>query len=418
VPGSLVGEAMMHALGDFSLILLVAAGLLVAALALAPVARRVGLPGPAAFLAVGIVAGLGGISPIEGVSTLALEEISAILLFGILFQGGLETGFGAFRRSARPILLLGLPGTAATAGGLAVVGHGLLGFSWETAMLIGIALAPTDPAAVYSALRGQRAGTRARTVLEGESGFNDPVGISLMMVAVATVGSDGASAGEAVVELVEQLGVGIAGGLVGARLLVLGIRRTPHLEEGFRSVAVVAGAIGIGAATATLNGSGFLAVYLAGLLVADEWAGQDGRQHAVPQAFAAAGEAILFAMLGAAYTTVTGSEQVWQGIAVALLLTVAVRPLVAFPLLAGSDLDGRGRVLVCWGGLKGAVPLLLAGFPALEGLEGAPEVQAVVLVATAASIVLQGATLGRMVRWATAGVLSGASRRVADDPAC
>ena len=360
----------MHALEDFFPTLIVAAGLLLAALVGAPLARRLGLPGPAAFLAVGIAAGLSGISPIEDVSTLRLEQVGAILLYGILFQGGLETGYGAFRRSARPILLLGLPGTAATAGVLAVIGHGLLGFSWEIAFLVGIALAPTDPAAVYSALRGQRE-TRARTVLEGESGFNDPVGISLMVVAVAALGSEGSSAGEGALRLVQELGIGLAGGLVGAGLLVVGIRATPHLEQGFQSVAVVLGAVGVGAATATLHGSGFLAVYVAGLLVADEWARQDGRQHAVPEAFAAASEAILFALLGAAFAAVTTGEHVWQGVVLALVLALAVRPLVATPLLLGSGLGRREQVLVWWGGLKGAVPLLLAGYPALEALDGA-----------------------------------------------
>ncbi len=390
----------MHALEDFFPTLIVAAGLLLAALVGAPLARRLGLPGPAAFLAVGIAAGLSGISPIEDVSTLRLEQVGAILLYGILFQGGLETGYGAFRRSARPILLLGLPGTAATAGVLAVIGHGLLGFSWEIAFLVGIALAPTDPAAVYSALRGQRE-TRARTVLEGESGFNDPVGISLMVVAVAALGSEGSSAGEGALRLVQELGIGLAGGLVGAGLLVVGIRATPHLEQGFQSVAVVLGAVGVGAATATLHGSGFLAVYVAGLLVADEWARQDGRQHAVPEAFAAASEAILFALLGAAFAAVTTGEHVWQGVVLALVLALAVRPLVATPLLLGSGLGRRVQVLVWWGGLKGAVPLLLAGYPALEALDGALSVQGIVLAATAASIVVQGATLGRVARWAT-----------------
>jgi cell volume regulation protein A len=391
----------MHAFEDFFPTLLTAAGLLLAALAGAPLARRLGLPGPAAFLAVGIAAGLAGLSPIEGVSTRALEEVGTILLFGILFQGGLETGYRAFRRSARSILLLGLPGTAATAGGLAVIGHGLLGFDWEIAFVIGIALAPTDPAAVYSALRGRRVESRARTILEGESGFNDPVGLSLMVVAVAAIGSEGSSAGSAVVRLVEQLGIGVAGGIVGAGLLTLGIRSTLRLEEGFQSVAVVAGAVCIGAATTALHGSGFLAVYLAGLLAADEWAGQDGRRHAVPQAFAAAGEAMLFAVLGAAFATVATTEHVWQGVVLALVLAVTVRPAVAIPLLVGSGLDRRERLLVCWGGLKGAVPLLLAGFAALEALDGALDVQGIVLIATAASIAVQGATLGRVARWAT-----------------
>jgi cell volume regulation protein A len=391
----------MHDLESFFLTLLVAAGLLLAALAGAPLARRLGLPGPAAFLAVGIAAGLSGISPLEGVSTLWLEQIAVILLYGILFQGGLETGFAAFKRAARPILLLGLPGTALTAAALALIGHGLLGFSWELAFLVGIALAPTDPAAVYAALRGQRSQRRARTILEGESGFNDPVGISLMVVAVAAVGSEGASWDDGAIRLVQELGIGLVGGLVGAGLLVLGIRATPHLEEGFQALAVLLGAVGVGAATATLHGSGFLAVYVAGLLVADEWARQDGRHHAVPQAFAAASEAVLFAVLGAAFATVATATHVWQGIVLALVLAIVVRPFVATPMLLGSGLHSRQQVLVWWGGLKGAVPLLLAGYPALDAIDGALDVQGIVLAATAASIGVQGATLGWVARWAT-----------------
>jgi cell volume regulation protein A len=390
----------MDALADFFPALLLTAGLLVAALAAEPLVARVGLPAPAAFLAVGVVAGLAGISPVEDVSLLHLTELGTILLYAILLQGGLDTGYARWRRSARPILVLGLPGTAATAAVLAVACHGLTGLSWETSALVGIALAPTDPAAVYATLRRTRSDTRARTVLEGESGFNDPVGISLMVVAIAAVGEDGAGAGEAALRLVEELGIGLAGGVVGAGLLVVGIRATPRLAEGFQATAVVAGAIGIGAATASLHGSGFLAVYLCGLLAADEWARQDGRAHAVPQAFAAIGEAALFALLGAAFAPVVTGGHVWQGAAVGLVLALVVRPLVVAPSLLGSNLAPRERALVAWGGLKGAVPLLLAGYPALEALDDATAVQGVVLVATALSIGIQGATLPRVSRWA------------------
>ena len=373
--------------------LLLLAALLLAALAAAPLARRIGLPGPAAFLVVGIVAGLTGIAPTEELSTVTLEQIGAVALYLILFQGGLATGFQAWRRSARPIVLLGLPGTAATAGVLAVVGHGLLDLEWSLALFVGIALAPTDPAAVYAVLRGHSAETRARTVLEGESGFNDPVGISLMVVAVAAVASADASVADGAVRLVEELGIGLAGGIVGGVALALGLRATPRLEEGLQSVAIVAGAILVGAATASLHGSGFLAVYLSGLLVADRWAEQDGSHYAVPEALGALAEPVLFGLLGAAFAPLVGGGDVVRGAALTLATLFVVRPAVAAACLAGSGLQRTERVLASWGGLKGAVPLLLAAYPALEGLDGAETIQAIVLVATAISIVVQGATL-------------------------
>jgi cell volume regulation protein A len=387
----------MNDYADFFPDLLVAAALLAASLAGAPLVRAVGLPAPAAFLAVGMCSGLLGISPTEGLSTLALEQIGAVALYAILFQGALATGFEAWRRSARPILLLGLPGTAATAGALALFGRFALGLDWPVAFLIGIALAPTDPAAVYAVLRGGRA-TRARTVLEGESGFNDPVGITLMVVALASLGESNAGAGEAAVRLVEELGIGLAGGAIGGVALAWLIRATPRLEEGFQAVAVLAGAVVVGAGTASLHGSGFLAVYITGLLVSDRWARQDTRHHAVPEAASAISEPILFGLLGAAFASLVGWDDAGRGLALALVSALAVRPLVAAALLAGSGLGRGERVLVSWGGLKGAVPLLLAAFPALEALDGAERVQAVVLVATAASIVVQGATLGYVAR--------------------
>ena len=388
----------MDAFAAFFPDLLVVTGLLLAALAAAPLALRLGVPGPAAFLAVGIAAGLAGIAPTEGLSALKLEQIGAVALYAILFQGGLATGFRAWRRSAKPILLLGLPGTAATSGGLALFGHVALGFDWPLAFLIGIALAPTDPAAVYAVLRGQGGESRARTILEGESGFNDPVGISLMVVAVATLAAGGGSYAGGVERFVEELGIGLAGGIAGGLLLVAALRATPWLEQGLQSVAIVAGAILVGAATASLHGSGFLAVYVSGLLVADVWAEQDGRHHAVPESLAAVAEPVLFGLLGAAFVPLVGAGDVWRGLALTLVTAFAVRPAVAAACLTASGLRRAERVLVSWGGLKGAVPLLLAAYPALESLDGAETAQAVVLVATAASVAVQGATLAFVAR--------------------
>jgi cell volume regulation protein A len=388
----------MHELERFFPDLLLVAGLLLAALAAAPVAERLRLPGPAAFLLVGVVVGLADIGPGENLGALPLEEIGALALYAILFQGGLSTGFRAWRDSARPIVLLGLPGTAATAAGLAALAHGLLGLDWRLAALLGIALSPTDPAAVYAMLRGGGERTRPRTVLEGESGFNDPVGISLMVAAVAILGTENGTVSDGVVRFLQELGIGLAGGLAGAGALVVLLAATPRLEHGLQAAAILVGAVIVGAATATLHGSGFLAVYVAGLLVADRWAEQEGRHHAIPEAVASVAEPVLFGLLGAVYAPKVAGVDVWQGIVLTLLTIFLVRPAVAAACLVGSGLRQRERLLVSWGGLKGAVPLLLAAYPGLESLPETTRAEATVLVATAASIVLQGATLSFVAR--------------------
>ena len=375
--------------------LLVVSLVLLGAVALAPVASLLGLPGPAAFLAAGIVVGLLDIVPTDGLGAVPLEEIGAIALYAVLFQGGLSTGFRAWRSCARPILLLGLPGTAVTAAAIAAFAHLALGLGWALAAFVGIALSPTDPAAVYAVLRGESR-TRARTVLEGESGFNDPVGISLMVVAVLLVADPNAGVADGVARFAEELFIGLAGGIVGALILGVLLVATPRLEEGLQAAAVLLGVLVIGAATATLHGSGFLAVFVTGLLIADRWEKQDGRHHAIPEAAAAVAEPVLFGLLGASFASVVGATEVWQGVVLTLVTVLAVRPMVAAACLIGSRLSRAERVLVSWGGLKGAVPLLLAAYPALDGLDEATRTKAIVLVATAASILLQGATLRRV----------------------
>jgi potassium/hydrogen antiporter len=380
----------MSALPDFYADTAVATALLLLALAMAPLAHRVWLPEPAGFLAVGVLAGALGLPPVGDLSAVQLQEIGSLALYAVLFQGGLSTGWSAWRRHARVIGGLGLPGTAATAALLALAGAGL-GLSWEAAILVGVALAPTDPAAVYATLR-HRGETPARTILEGESGFNDPVGIAMMAAAVVAIGAGG-SGGEAGIRLVEELGLGLVGGVAGAGLVLLVLLVTPSLDDGLQAVALLGVAVLVAAGTATLHGSGFLAIYLTGLLVSDRWGREDGRRHAVPESLAAVSEPVLFGLLGAAAASFLTPRDALVGVALTLATVIAVRPLVVLGCLAGSGLGRSDRILVWCGGLKGAVPLLLATYPALEALDASDQVQGIVLAATAASIVLQGVTL-------------------------
>src|SRR5262245_27465056 len=308
----------MSAYADFFPDLFAFAALVVVAIAVAPLAKRIGLPAPAAFLGVGIAAGALDLVPADELSALDLERIGTVALYAILFQGGIATGFGAWRRSAQPILILGLPGTAATAAALALLGHYVLGLDWIVATPVAIALAPTDPAAVYSVLRG-KGDTRARTVLEGESGFNDPVGISLMVAAVAYFGPEHKSVGEGALRFLQELGLGVGIGVIAGFALVTALRATKTMPDELQGAGLLGAAVLVGAGTASLHGSGFLAVYIAGLLLSDAWRRQDGSQHLVPEGAAAIAEPLLFGLLGAAFASAVGWDELGFGIA----LTVA-----------------------------------------------------------------------------------------------
>jgi potassium/hydrogen antiporter len=405
----------MDAYSDFFPDLLTVSLLLIAAIALTPVVRELRLPGPAAFLAVGIVAGITDAIPTDGLGELPLEEIGAVALYAVLFQGGLSTGFRAWRIEARSIVALGTAGTALTAAAVAGFAHYALGLDWALAALVGVALSPTDPAAVYAMLRGDSdRPSRSRVILEGESGFNDPVSISLMVAVVAFLASDDATFGEGVTRFLEEMGIGLVGGLVGGALLMGLLRATPQLEDSLQSVAVLAATVVIGAGTATLHGSGFLAVYLAGLLVADRWASQDGSHHAIPEAAAAVAEPVLFGLLGAVFAARVAGADVVVGLILTVVTIVVVRPVVVTICLAGSSLRKAERMIVSVGGLKGAVPLLLAGYVGLEGLSETRRTEAIVLAATAASIVIQGWALAAVT--ARAAATDGADAAAAPPP--
>ena len=380
----------MDALADFFPHLLVFAALLLAAIALTPAVESIGLPGPAAFLAVGVTAGYLELIPTDRLGELPLEQIGVLGLYAILFQGGLATGYTAWRKEAGPILALGTVGTAATAGLLSVFAHYLLGFEWTLAALVAVALSPTDPVAVYATLRGRDQFRRARVVLEGESGFNDPVSISLMIAVVAFVSSDHATVAGSAAHLAQELGLGLVGGVAGAGILILLLKATPRLDDALESIAVLVTVVVIGAATAVAHGSGFLAVYVAGLLFADRWAAQDGTKHAIPESVSAAAEPVLFGLLGAVYAPRLTGGDVIDGAALTLVTFCLLRPAIVIACLGRNRFTRIERLVVTLGGLKGAVPLLLAGYAALEALPQTDDTEAVVLSATAASILLQG----------------------------
>ena len=219
-----------------------------------------------------------------------------------------------------------------------------------------------------------------------------------MVAALAYLGPESSSVGDAFVRFAKELGIGAALGVAAGFVLIRVLRATPRVADDLQSVGLVAAAVLVGAGTASIHGSGFLAVYIAGLLVADTWKVQDGSYHIAANTASAIAEPLIFGLLGAAFAAQVGWDELAYGIVLTVVTVFLVRPIVAAAGTVGSGLAKGERALVSWGGLKGAVPLLLAAFPALDHLEGAAQVEGTVLVATAASILLQGATLGAVAQ--------------------
>jgi cell volume regulation protein A len=385
----------MSEVSDFGVILLIVAAGFSLALLSSKLTEWLAVPAPALFLLAAAVVselfpGLG-----DHVEIRTVERIAVVALVVILLHGGMHVGWRRFRASAVPIATLGVLGTFATAGIVAVAAHYLFGFGWITAGILGAALAPTDPAVMFSVLGKKEIGGRSGTILEGESGANDPVGIALMIGMIEFATHAGASFMTVVWEFAIEMVVGLAVGIAGAKLMLRLVRDLALPHAGLYPLRVLAGAGVIYGAASVLHGSGFLAVFVAGILLGDEHLPFKSEIVGFHTSLASLAEIVVFVALGLTIdiTDLFTSDAWWQGLALAALLAFVARPLGAGPLLLLSRLQTRERVFVAWGGLKGAVPILLGAFALLGGVAGAPRIYDIVFVVVLFSVLVQGSSM-------------------------
>jgi cell volume regulation protein A len=388
----------MDSLEAFSeLILIVSVGV-TASFAVRRLAERLSIPTAALLLVAAAL--LSDLVPRVGraLSVEDVQRVATVALILILFDGGMHVGWRRFRSAAAPILALGLLGTFATAGLLTLAAHWLLGFSWITAGLLGAALSPTDPAVTFSVLAGRQLRGRTGTILEGESGFNDPVGIALMIGMVELATRDDAGFSIVVWEFLRQMSIGAIGGVLGGVLLIWLTRRVPLGDATVYPLAAAAFAGIVFGATAVVHGSGFLAVFVAGIVYGDAVAPHKGEIERFHSTLASLAEVVAFVALGITIDlSFIGAEGLWvDGIVLGVLLGFAIRPLVVAALLLPARLQWGERLFVMWGGLKGAVPILLASIAVVAGAGDAEDVYGLVFVVVLFSVLVQGSPLQRV----------------------
>jgi cell volume regulation protein A len=376
----------------FALLVLVVGVAITAAVLSNRISERIRIPAPAIFLLAAAVAS--DVIPALGqLSVTTVQRVVSVALAVILFDGGMHIGWRRFRTVAGPVIWVGVAGTFVTAAALAALAHVLFDLDWWTALLLGTALAPTDPAVVFSVLGRREVTGRSGTILEGESGANDPVGIALMASLLAAGPAAGLNAAGSIAgEFLLQLAVGAAVGVAGGALLVGFMRRVPLPSEGLYPLRVLASALVIYGAATVAHGSGFLAVFIAGILAGDARAPYKGEIERFHAALASLAEIVAFIVLGLTIGLHTLPDAgAWAiGLTLAVLLTVVVRPLLVGPLLLPVRLTRGERLFVLWAGLKGAVPILLGSFLLSAGVSDARRLYAIVVVVVVFSVVVQG----------------------------
>jgi cell volume regulation protein A len=389
----------MEELSAFGTIVLIVAGGLLLALLAIKIGERVPIPAPALFLVAAAIASDVFPQLSEHLTILEVERIGVVALIVILFNGGTLVGWRRFREAAVPIFSIGVFGTFATAGIISVAAHYLFGFEWVTAGILGAALAPTDPAVMFSVLGNKDIRGRTGTILEGESGVNDPVGIALMIGMIELATHPDATFWVVVEEFSVEMAVGLVVGLLGAAAM-RPLLRIPLPDAGLYPLLTLAAAGVIYGAASVAHGSGFLAVFVAGIALGDADVPFREEIERFHTSLASLAEVVVFVALGLTIdiTNLFTSSRLLEGLAFAVILALVARPLAVAPLLIPVRMRHNERLFVIWGGLRGAVPILLAAFALLAAVDEAERIYDIVFVVVAFSVIVQGSSIPWVAR--------------------
>ncbi|MBA4740423.1 MAG: potassium/proton antiporter [Burkholderiales bacterium] len=365
------------------------------------VASRAGAPLLLVFLGVGMLAGREGIGGIAFESFEVAYAVGSISLAIILFDGGMRARAESSKVGLRPALSLATFGVLLTTIVVAAGLHWLLDFPWAQALLIGAIVGSTDAAAVFSMLhaKGLQLKKRVGTTLEIESGCNDPMAVFLTLIFVEGAQRNYDTEGLGIIlKFLYQFGVGGLFGWLGGQLLSKTISKI-SLTAGLYPLLAAAGGLALFGLVTTMGASGFLAIYIAGLIVGNTEAHAANNIRKVHDGLAWLAQISLFLMLGLLVTPTTLTEYWAVGVVVALLLVFVARPLAVLVSLSPFRFPAREKLFISWVGLRGAVPIVLATFPVLGGLPDAELYFNVAFVTVLFSLIFQGWTVVPCAQW-------------------
>lgn len=381
----------MASLDIISIAILLGSLLVLAGILSSLIALRFGAPLLLVFLLVGMLAGEGGPGGLEFTDVATTYTVGSIALALILFDGGLRTRFASFRSVLAPALTLATAGVLVTTLLTAPVAKLVLGIGWTQSLLVGAVVASTDAAAVFFLInaRGLRLRPRVRATLEVESGTNDPfaVFLTIMLVEILSVGHQGWF--EELLTLIRDAVLGCLIGYAGGRIITAVLNRV-NLPQGLHAPFVAVSALVVFALTNAVHASGFLAVYLAGLVMGNRQTRAHNSVVVFLDAVTWLAQIAMFVLLGLLVWPQRLTESLFGAIVVTLALMLIARPAAVFLCLAPFDYPWREKLFISWVGLRGAVAIFLASIPLLVGLRQAYLFFDVAFMVVLFSLAIQG----------------------------
>lgn len=375
------------------------AGLMLVGVLSSLVAQRFGAPLLLVFLVVGMLVGEDGPGGVAFADYQLTYVVGSISLAIILFDGGLRARHTGVRRALAPAVLLATAGVVITGATVGAAAWLVLGLDPLTALLLGAVVSSTDAAAVFFLVRagGLKLRARVNAILEIESGTNDPVAVFLTLLIVEVILAHGRPGFDTVWLLFSQAVLGTAIGLVGGAAIRMLLNRV-DLPGGLHPIFVIAAALAVYALAAVMEGSGFLAVYLAGLAVGNRPMRASASVANFHDAATWLCQIAMFMLLGLLVTPSKLLPLLVPALVVAATLTLVARPLAVLACLTPFRIPWREQVFVGWVGLRGAVSIFLATIPMLVGIPGAELIFNTTFVVVLASLLVQGWTLTPLAR--------------------
>ena len=383
-------------------LLLVAGALLASGVAASLMAGRLRVPGLIVVLGLAMAIGSDGLGLIDfggGAQDVELARtVGVIALAFILFEGGLAAGWSEIRPVLRTSIALAVLATIAQAVIVGLAAGWALDLSTTEGLLLGSIVAATDSAAIFSVLRDSSLEKRLARILEGESGMSDPVAVILVLGFIRFVQEPDYTLLDMLGLAASELAIGVVVGLAVGRLSVLAFQRTRLSAPGLYPVGSIAfAALGFGIAD-VLHGSGFMSVYLVGLALGSAPIPGKRTINEFHDGLAWISQIAMFMTLGLLVRPSEFGDVIGQSLLVTGVLMFVARPLAVYVFTLGSGLNIRESTLVGWAGLRGAVPIVLATFPVIEGVDEGGVFFNIVFFVVLASTLVQGVTLDPLAK--------------------
>lgn len=388
---------------DFTIehLLLGASILLLLSVLASTASGRLGVPALLLFLAVGMLAGSDGPGGIHFDNPLMAQSFGVVALVFILFAGGLDTEWASVRSQLGRGVVLSTVGVVITAGLVGLFATTVVGFSWLEGLLIGAIVSSTDAAAVFAVMRSRAVSLRnpLKPLLELESGSNDPMAVFLTIGLVSLITGTSTSVIDLVPMFIRQMVVGAAIGYGTGKLMVALINRLRLEYDGLYPVLTLSLVLLTYSGSSWLGGNGFLAVYLAGLMMGNRDFIHKRSLLRFHDGLAWLMQIAMFLALGLQVYPSQLVPVAGIGLSFALFLMMCARPIAVFLTLAFTALSLREKTMIAWVGLRGAVPIILATFPLLAGIPQATMMFNLVFFIVLTSVLLQGTSIPLVARW-------------------